>query len=409
MGVPRGCGCDGVGLEGIGVNFLHLATATGQPVAAFFSEGWAAYTGSIQWKDVPPLEPSLRLVGESVMDQTFGLFVALATGVPPPEQIRRANVDLHRMREFLERGGWLGSPLGFHQTPSAPSEWTLRDEVAWHGTTRQPYQHLEFPSGYRPHFGDPGGREWLAREGNHTEHAYVLEHPGEPRPWLVCVHGFSMGTPMVNFMGFDVERLHHELGLNLIFPCLPLHGPRSEGAFSGGDLLQPDYVSVVHTFAQGVWDVRRTIRWVRERGAPKVGLYGISMGGHNVSIVAGLEPDLECVIAGIPAVDFPSLARDNQPYIYERVNEELEVPWETVRAVSHVVSPLSFHPQLPREKRFIYAGTADRVARPIHARSLWRHWDRPDICWFSGGHVLAIVNDEARSFVEKALRSSGMV
>lgn len=390
------------------LNLLHFATATGQPLAAFFAEGWAAYTGSIQWKDVPPLEPSVRLVGESVIDQTFGLLVALATGVPPPEQIRRANADLYRMREFLDRGGWLAAPGEFHDTPSAPSEWTLRDEVAWVGATRTTYQHLEFESGYKPHFGDPSGREWLSREGNHREHAYVLEHPGEPRPWLVCVHGFSMGAPTVNFVGFDVTRLHHELGLNLIFPCLPLHGPRSEGAVSGGDLLQPDYASVLHTFAQGVWDVRRTIAWLRARGAENIGLYGLSMGGHNVSIVAGLEPDLDCVIAGIPAVDFPSLARDNQPYVYERVSKELEVPWETVRAIAHVVSPLSFQPLVPRERRFIYAGTADRVARPIHARSLWRHWDRPEILWFAGGHVLAVVNAETREFVEMAVRSSGL-
>lgn len=390
-------------------DLLHLATVSSQPLTAFFSEGWAAYYGLSQWSDVPPLEPSVRLVGESVMDQMFGLVVSLFTGAPPAEEVRKANNDVHRMREFLERGGWIDNPLNFHDTPEAPGEWTLRDEVAWYGTARQPYQHLEFESGYRPHFGDPGARAWLALDTNRREHAYVLEHPGEPRPWVVCVHGFTMGTPMVNFMGFDVQRLHHDLGLNLIFPCLPLHGPRATGAMSGGEILQPDYLNVIHTFAQGVWDVRKTIAWVRERGAPKVGLYGISMGGHNVSIVAGLEENIDCVVAGIPAVDFTSLARDNEPYIVRRYSDELQVPWDDVRAISHVVSPLAFSPLVPKNRRFIYAGTADRVARPIHARSLWRHWDKPEICWFSGGHVLAIANPDARAFVERSLRTSELV
>jgi len=351
----------------------------------------------------------MSLVGESVMDQTFGLLVSLLTGVPAPEQVRKANADAEQMHVFLEQGGWLKSPLGYHRTPPPPALYSLRDEATWYGTSRQPYGHLEFDSGFRPREDEPGGEEWAAKKLNARQHAYVLEHEGGPRPWLVCVHGFTMGTPMVNFIGFDVQRLHHELGLNLIFPCLPLHGPRSATAMSGGELLQPDYLNVVHTFAQAVWDVRRTIAWVRGRRAPKIGIYGISLGGHNASIVSGMEPDLDCVIAGIPAVDFPSLARDNEPYIIRRYSNEFSIPWDLVRSISHVVSPLSFSPVAPVERRFIYAGTADRVARPIHARALWRHWDRPRIHWFSGGHVLAITNPSARAFVEQSLRDSEMV
>lgn len=392
-----------------GLDLLRLVSVSGQPVAAFFSESWAAYTGASQWSDVPPVEASLSLIGESVMDQTFGLVVNLFTGVPSPEQVRKANQDVDRMYAFMDEGGWLGSPLGYHRRPTAPTEWWLREEAAWYGASRQPYRHLEFESGFRPRTGEPGGEAWMEKECNLRQHAYVLEHEGEPRPWLVCVHGFSMGSPMVNFVGFDLQRLHHDLGLNLIFPCLPLHGPRAAGAMSGGDLLQPDYLNVVHTFAQAVWDVRRTIAWVRARGAPKIGIYGISLGGHNASIVSGLEPDLECVIAGIPAVDFPALAQDNEPFIIRRYTNEFEVPWDRVRSISHVVSPLSFLPVMPVERRFIYAGTADRVARPIHARALWRHWDRPKIHWFSGGHVLAVTNPSARQFVQDSLRDSEML
>ena len=124
--------------------------------------------------------------------------------------------------------------------------------------------------------------------------------------------------------------------------------------------------------------------------------------------MSALEPDLECVIAGIPAVDFPSLARDNEPYIMKRYSNEFSVPWNRIGSISHVVSPLAFQPRAPIHRRFIYAGTADRVARPVHARALWRHWDRPKIHWFSGGHVLGVANSSARRFVGESLRSSGM-
>ena len=44
---------------------------------------------------------------------------------------------------------------------------------------------------------------------------------------------------------------------------------------SGSELLAPDYLNLLHTFAQAVWDVRRVLDWVRPRGAVGIGLYGL--------------------------------------------------------------------------------------------------------------------------------------
>jgi len=84
-------------------------------------------------------------------------------------------------------------------------------------------------------------------------HAQLFEHAGGPRPWLVGVHGFGMGTPLTNFAVFQPERLHRELGWNVVLPSLPLHGRRGAGRMSGGEVLAPDYLRLVHLFAQGVW------------------------------------------------------------------------------------------------------------------------------------------------------------
>ena len=43
----------------------------------------------------------------------------------------------------------------------------------------------------------------------------------------------------------------------------PADGPRASGRVSGSELLAPDYINLLHTFAQAVWDVRRTLEWVR--------------------------------------------------------------------------------------------------------------------------------------------------
>ena len=80
-----------------------------------------------------------------------------------------------------------------------------------------------------------------------------------------------------------------------------------------------------------------------------------------------------------------------------------------MREVTHVISPLSFEPKLERDRRFIFACTGDRLTRPPQARALWRHWEKPEIRWFAGGHVLGMWKSEARSFVEQALRDTGVV
>ena len=92
-----------------------------------------------------------------------------------------------------------------------------------------------------------------------------------------------------------------------------------------------------------------------------------------------------------------------------RYDRDFALDWQLVRAITHVVSPLAFTPKIPHEGRFIYAGIADRIARPDQARALWRHWDRPAIHWFQGGHILGLRDASTRKFIEQALRDSELV
>jgi hypothetical protein len=384
-----------------------LFTIPVQQLGALFSEAAGAFRRSSGYASVPPPTPSLALFGEALLDRTFTLLTSLMVGVPLPETVRRMVDDLLAAHAFFDGKGWLADPAGYHQAPPPVEAVERRSARCFAGRRLLDYEHVRFASGWAPHSGEPGRERWLAHPLNGTAHVHVLRHE-EPRPWLVGVHGFAMGSPLVNFSGFPVRMLHEELGLNLAFPVLPLHGLRGVGGMSGGEVLTPDYLRMVHLFAQAVFDVRRTLAWIRAESAEPVGLYGISLGGYVSALVAGFEDDLACVIAGIPAVDFPSLANDNQPWIMRRYGDEFEVDWRLVRAVSHVVSPLAFAPRVPRERRFIYAGVADRVVRPYQPRALWRHWGEPEIHWFSGGHVLGVWNGSIRDFLAEALETSGL-
>jgi dienelactone hydrolase len=176
----------------------------------------------------------------------------------------------------------------------------------------------------------------------------VLRHRGsEPRPWLVCIHGFGMGKPMMDFTAFKVRRLHRDLGLNLVLPVLPTHGPRASGGFSGTEMMGFDLINAVHGLTQAVWDIRRLITWVRAQGATSVGLYGISLGGYTTALTAGIEDDLDLAIAAIPPSDLPALVAHHAPASLRRRAQRYRILGEHASHLHRVVSPLASPPRCP--------------------------------------------------------------
>jgi dienelactone hydrolase len=354
-----------------------------------------------RYRDVPAVEPSAGLIAEALLDGGFSLLVNLLVGVPESRQVRHGHQELLAMHAFLESQGWFDAPRDYHQTPPSLRAPQLTPRTTFGLSGAVDYLEMVFESEYEPHPGEPGRERWLAHDDNATASAYVMQHADSDRPWFVCAHGFGMGQPNVNIAGLTAQWIHEELGLNVLMPVLPLHGPRSSTRFSGGGLLQPEFANVMHLFAQAVWDIRRMVDWVRAQSDAPIGLYGISLGGYTVSLASAFIEDLACVVAGIPAVDFTSLARDNEPSAYQSYGQDLQTDWGLVQKVMFPVSPLSFEPRLPVDRRFIYAGVADRVARPEQARALWRHWGKPEIEWMSSGHVLASLKGELKPFMRR--------
>lgn len=382
-------------------SLIRWLTAPAIELASMVNDTAAVIRREQRYRDVPAVEPTPGLIAEAVVDGAFSLAVSLVVGMPDAQEVRRGHQELLAMRDFLARNGWFDDPAGYHRTPPRLRGARLTPHPIRHLGRRVALSELSFESDYEPHPGEPARERWLAQEENSTAVAWVLEHPGGERPWLVAVHGFGMGQPGVNMTGLMARWIHEDLGLNLLMPVLPLHGPRSATRMSGGGLLQPEFANVLHLFSQAVWDIRRMVGWVRTRSRAPIGLYGISLGAYAAALASAFIDDLACVVAGIPAVDFASLARDNEPWAFKAYGGDLQTDWNLVNEVMYPVSPLTHAPRVARAARYVFAGVADRVARPDQARALWRHWERPEIEWTSSGHVMAAMKPSLRPFLRR--------
>jgi hypothetical protein len=149
--------------------------------------------------------------------------------------------------------------------------------------------------------------------------------------------------------------------------------------------------------------------WIRAEGAPAVGVYGLSLGGYTTALLAAFDADLACAVAGVPAADFVDLEEWHSPSIATALAAEAGVDFAAMRGILRVVSPLALEPRVPIERRYVFGGLGDRLAPPAQVRNFWRHWGRPRIVWYPGGHLSFRFEPAVQALVAEALAAGGLV
>ncbi len=369
----------------------------------FYARSWRDYLARESSPGVPVVRPTVALAAHAFVDEIVLAGFRTLMPVGDQQELDRIDEETRAAHDIFNGSGWLDDPATYFAEPPR-----LRNVRSARVNSRQgAYERLSFESGYRPRQAEPGRARWLSYTANCTAWVWMLRHE-QPRPWLICVHGARMGRPSIDLSLFRARWLHEKLGLNVAFPVLPLHGPRARGLPRTAMFPSEDVLDTVHGAAQGVWDIRRLISWIRATSDdPAIGITGISLGGYTTALVASLEKGLACAIAGIPAVDLVDLLEQHGGRLRKGQLREIVTP---ARRLSKVVSPLSLTPRVPPEGRFIYAGLADRLLYPRdHVIRLWEHWGCPEIAWYEGGHALFSRAKPVRGFVQAALEQSGLV
>jgi dienelactone hydrolase len=371
---------------------------------AFVASGAIAVREMAAVPGAPAPVTTLRCSAETAGDDALLALFDLALPQPTEAEAERHVAELAEAETLFAARGWLEKPETYHVSPP-PFEAVAFQPQRW---ARIDFEHATCASGYEPHPEEPGRERWLGYAPTRTAHARVMRHPEGDRPWLVCIHGYRMGVPFMDLSAFRVEQLHQRLGLNVLLPVLPLHGPRRTGRLSGDGFFGGDIVDMVHAEAQAAWDLRRWLGWIRAQGAERVGAYGLSLGGYNAALLASLDADLACVIAGIPATDLADLVWEHGPEHILHVAESLGLSRERADRVLRVVSPLALPPLVPKERRFIFGGTSDQLVPPRQVEALARHWDRPVMTWYPGAHITFGLHAGVTKQLAEALRAGGL-
>jgi hypothetical protein len=371
--------------------------------ANFIATGRLSLLRTATYDGVPEPERSMLMDAKLALDELVLGYFVVAASIPGGGLAARICDDAAALERALADNGWDRDPAALHPAPPPPAETQVEQARLW-GID---YDILRFESGFRTPEGLPGDDRWLRGEANRHCHVRVLRHPGAPRPWLLCVHGYRMGPAWMDLSLFAPQWLHQRLGLNLIQPVLPLHGPRSVGPKSGDHFLDGDLTDLLHAEMQTLWDLRRTLAWLRQHEPDaRVGVLGFSLGGYNAALLAGYEPDLDFVIAGIPVIDLAEALWRVLPPAHLRYFAARGLDEARYRRLLAPVSPLSQPPLQAADRRHIFAATGDRIVLPEHPLALSQHWQVP-VTWYQGSHLSVRRERTMREAVRKAVDSAG--
>ncbi|WP_428309303.1 alpha/beta hydrolase family protein [Hydrocarboniphaga sp.] len=372
-------------------------------VGSFLVAGRTGLRNEPVYEGAADLHLDVKMDAKAALDEAvLGYFLASAS-VPSGETAARMSEDAVKLEAMLDANGWQQHPETFHKEPPPPERVQIH-KARLFGVE---YERASFDSGFTLPPELPGAQVWMGYEKNNRCVANVLRHPGAPRPWLVCIHGYRMGETWLDFSLFSPQYLHHHLGLNVLMPTLPLHGSRKIGLRTGDHYLDGDLLDLLYAESQALWDLRRWLAWLRtQEENPAIGVYGISLGGYNASLLAGYAEGLDFVVAGIPIVDLAIGLWRFVPSMHQRYLAWRGLDEKRYQDILRVVSPLARPPKLDERNLHIFAAIGDRIVAPRNPVMLSHHWKVP-VTWYQGSH-LSIRNEAApRQVLEEAMGRAG--
>lgn len=261
---------------------------------------------------------------------------------------------------------------------------------------------IRWPSGYEAVH--PEHRRRLARlSENRTASARWYRH-ARPAPTILWAHGWALGNPLIEERVFPA-RAFYRLGYDVLLPTLPFHSGRKKRSRPRPLWPSPSPIISTEATAQAVSDLRALVRFCIARGAPSVGMSGMSLGGFTTSMMVTAEPRLAFAVPFIP---FSSVAEllwdhgDGTPSRQAAVAQGVDLA--ALERGMAAASPLRREPLIGPERILVVAASLDHVTPPRYAEKLAHHFGNARLVHFEGAHLLQVGRSQAFRTILRFLR-----
>ena len=282
----------------------------------------------------------------------------------------------HAYVDALARG-----PEVFFPEP-APAAMTLRE-------VRAGVFDALWPSPYTP-FLDEVSAKYMANVANRTAYARLFLAPHapahEPRPAVIAVHGYMQGGRwLLEQARWPIAGLMRR-GLDVALPILPAHGPRAGNRRGAPNFPSADPRLTNEGFRQAVADIVSLAKWLRERGAPHVGIMGVSLGGYTSALVATVSQTIDFAMPMIPLASVADFARAQGRL---GVGPSANAQREALERANWIASPFARPLCISPSRVLVVAAEHDRITPVSHAERIARHF-ACELLTIPGGHLLQL-------------------
>lgn len=267
---------------------------------------------------------------------------------------------------------------------------------------RRPVEDLDWPSGYQPLCAQTSPR-YLACAHNQRAAARLFSDPARPRPTIILLHGYLGGPHPIEERVWPIRHFTSR-GLDVALAVLPHHGVRRPRAPGRPAFPDNDPRLTVEGFRQAVHDVRSLIAHLLARGAPAVGVMGMSLGGYTAALLATIEARLRFAVPLVPLSSVADFAKERNLLLgdeRERLTQHV-----LLDRLYRVVSPVHRPPVIPPEGRLVLAAAYDRICPPQHAERIAAHWECA-LVRFYGAHLLQVGRRTGFTAVQRMLDELG--
>lgn len=245
--------------------------------------------------------------------------------------------------------------------------------------------------------------KYLREVDNRTARARLFLRGGK-RPAVIAIHGYLGGYYVFEEATWPIAWMQKR-GLDVALPVLPFHAQRGGQRRGAPPFPSADPRLTNEGFRQAAADIVGLAKWLRDRGAPAVGVIGVSLGGYTSSLLATVSDAFDFVVPMIPLASVADFAREQGRL---GVGDEVDEQHAALEKANWIVSPLARPLKVPKNRALVIAAENDCITPQSHARRLATHFDC-EMMTIAGGHLVQIGRGDAYRAFGRMLVREGII